>query len=252
MLWIRRSRRRSGCIFVLVYMCRDVGPELNKERPQSALGIVGQAALYGKAYTTVLLVIIKIGNSTGDEVSKNVGVVPLPLAVVAFASHSGGERIPESFGKFASSHSIITRVLMKKDWQYGVADDGAVEGVPISSAEAFAIAGRPPAIALVIVLGLTQPCIQSSGHKLKGVHRAAKSEAKLLSWAERSSSTIDGIKVRNNAHNPLMLFLIEFLLGFIMLLLLTRFLCLWRLWSCLGWWLRLRRLLRNWRFRQAV
>ena len=201
---------------------RNVRPELLKQGAKSALGGHNEAVGKGLADAGVLGRIVEIRDCAGGDVARHIGVVRLPLAcVVMLAHHVGHQGIEHPMRSGAVAEAEVARVLVKQRGENAVSKHRAVEGIQIGRARPLPIALDAPREAHIVVHALVVTGHQKGCRKGDWIDRRAKGQLDLLAGCQRDGvSTIRDIERGHHAQHPLLLLLLELLLGLFVLALL--------------------------------
>src|SRR5690348_2320387 len=136
------------------------------------------------------------------------------MAVVAFADDCVGQRVENPRPPHAGSLVKISRVLFKKRRQDGAADERAGHGVGVRCAEAFSVALGALPVSAERVRSLLNSGDGCSHAEVHGIYGELPRELKFLPRVERHSSRIvSHIKIRNDAEDPLLFFILDFGFG---------------------------------------
>ena len=80
----------------VVEVAGDVGVELDQQGSEGSLGADQQALLDREAEATVGGGVVEVGDAAGGDVAEEIGVVGLPLAIVALAVDGGADGVEEA------------------------------------------------------------------------------------------------------------------------------------------------------------
>ena len=197
-------------------LARDVGPKLLEDGADAALGSDDEPIAEGLANAGTVRRIVEVGDAASGDVAQYVGVAGLPLAcVVVLADDIRSQGIEQPVGGGSVAQAEVAGILVEDGRQDAVTDHGAIEGVEIGRAGALAIAFNAPAESLVLVEGLVIAGNDEGRGEGDGISGRAKSELHLLACGHGDSVTAIGdIEGRQDAHGPLLLLLLDLLVGF--------------------------------------
>src|SRR5208282_1231073 len=152
--------------------------------------------------------------TAGSQASQNVRVIRLPVTIVALADEGIGDGVQGARLGGAGALIEIARILFQKGRQDGGADEGAVDGVGITGAEALAVALCALTISGEVILRLLNSGNASDKDDGEGIENGLPGKLELLPRVERCGiGDVGDIEIGKNAEDTLLLLNLDLLFG---------------------------------------
>ena len=126
-----------------------------EQRPERAFSDAEQRVVHGDLYAVTIAARIVEGRDAGRaEIPENVGVVGLPVTVVALADRNRRDGVQRADDDVAVPPVEVARVLVQQRRQQGGAKQGRTEAVAVGGSVPLRITGKLLAVAGEVALPL--------------------------------------------------------------------------------------------------